>query len=297
MKKRCEKDEGLIYAIQKGDTYAEISQKGAELVSFKVNGRQLLWCGDPAYWERRAPILFPIVGGRKDDCYRYREKLYPMQRHGFAKDVLFQVVSSKADAIELELQDTEQTRKSYPFAFSLKVRYQILPGGLTMQITVGNRGEEPMPFSLGLHPGFDLERDGGMNRYHLEFGGQGGLYARLIEPHGFITDRYFKVSDNRNIFPDVELFKTDALIFDGNLSPVRLISDGGHIIEVSFEGLNTTAIWSAVNCDKFLCVEPWTSLGGMEKEYPIETRPDFITLAPHEDKEFRCAIRTGGNHL
>jgi hypothetical protein len=33
-----------------------------------------------------APILFPIVGRLKNDELRHRGKLYPMTRHGFARD-------------------------------------------------------------------------------------------------------------------------------------------------------------------------------------------------------------------
>jgi len=42
----------------------EIAELGAELMSVydKKNETELLFNGDPAYWKRRAPILFPNVG-------------------------------------------------------------------------------------------------------------------------------------------------------------------------------------------------------------------------------------------
>ena len=39
-----------------------VSEKGAELQSIKdANGKEYLWQADPKYWNRRSPILFPIV--------------------------------------------------------------------------------------------------------------------------------------------------------------------------------------------------------------------------------------------
>ena len=42
----------------------EVNTLGAELYSlFNLKtGEEMLWQGDPAYWKRRSPVLFPIVG-------------------------------------------------------------------------------------------------------------------------------------------------------------------------------------------------------------------------------------------
>ena len=41
----------------------EVEDKGAELVRLydKEKKAELLWNGDPAYWGRHAPVLFPKV--------------------------------------------------------------------------------------------------------------------------------------------------------------------------------------------------------------------------------------------
>ncbi|WP_290770145.1 MULTISPECIES: hypothetical protein [Exiguobacterium] len=44
-----------------------LKAQGAEMTSWKVSGTELLWQGDPTYWGRQAPILFPIVGRLLDD--------------------------------------------------------------------------------------------------------------------------------------------------------------------------------------------------------------------------------------
>ena len=42
--------------------HVEISEKGAEIVDLSKQGVQYLWNADANYWNRHAPILFPIVG-------------------------------------------------------------------------------------------------------------------------------------------------------------------------------------------------------------------------------------------
>lgn len=54
---------GERITIAAGDgTQATIAVDGAEPVSWQVAGREYLWHGDPAHWNRHAPWLFPVVG-------------------------------------------------------------------------------------------------------------------------------------------------------------------------------------------------------------------------------------------
>ena len=39
----------------------EVNEHGAELQSIRKGETEYLWQGDPAYWGRRSPVLFPIV--------------------------------------------------------------------------------------------------------------------------------------------------------------------------------------------------------------------------------------------
>lgn len=74
-----------------------VSAHGAELQSLRFDGREYLWQGDPAYWGRRAPILFPIVGKVAGDVLRVDGQSYPMKQHGFARDVEFVPDAELAD--------------------------------------------------------------------------------------------------------------------------------------------------------------------------------------------------------
>ena len=68
-----------------------INQKGAEVsrVLSKEKGTEYMWNADSAYWNRTAPVLFPIVGSLKDKTVHSRgQGLYYVparicQRYGF----------------------------------------------------------------------------------------------------------------------------------------------------------------------------------------------------------------------
>lgn len=70
----------MTVIIQNDQLIAEIAEHGAELISLKSkeHGLEYIWQGDPAYWGRHAPVLFPFVGRLKDDQYVYQGKTYQM---------------------------------------------------------------------------------------------------------------------------------------------------------------------------------------------------------------------------
>jgi len=62
-----------MYFIENEFLKIEVCSIGAELFSIydKKKNVEYLWQGDPVYWKRRAPVLFPIVGNLKEDIYIY----------------------------------------------------------------------------------------------------------------------------------------------------------------------------------------------------------------------------------
>ena len=52
----------------------QISDHGAELSSIydKAADREAVWIGDPAFWNRHAPVLFPFVGKVNGGFYTHK---------------------------------------------------------------------------------------------------------------------------------------------------------------------------------------------------------------------------------
>ena len=101
-----------------------VSEKGAELQSIKdASGKEYLWQADPKYWNRRSPILFPIVCSVNDETYRVDGKEYHLPRHGFARDSEFKLIAQSPRKVTFVLESSEATKKVYPYDFTLSVSY------------------------------------------------------------------------------------------------------------------------------------------------------------------------------
>ena len=103
-----------------------ISEKGAELQSIKdANGKEYLWQADPKYWGRHSPILFPIVCAVNDETYRVDGQEYHLPRHGFARDAEFKLIAQSTRKVTFALESSEETKKVYPYDFTLSISYTL----------------------------------------------------------------------------------------------------------------------------------------------------------------------------
>ena len=111
-----------------------------------------MWAGNP--------LLFPMVSFNhqlgREHHYPWGGREFALGQHGFARRSAWSVVARGESAMTLELADSEATREVYPFAFRYCVTYRLDGGRLHFEQTVENRSAEPMPFSTGIHPYFQV---------------------------------------------------------------------------------------------------------------------------------------------
>ena len=93
-----------MYIIENETLRVEVNPLGAELSSLfnKSTGLEYIWSGDPVFWGKKSPVLFPIVGNLKDNQYFVDGKSYEMNRHGFAREKMFTVVSCDLTSFRLK---------------------------------------------------------------------------------------------------------------------------------------------------------------------------------------------------
>ena len=112
--------------IQNNILNFSVRRLGAELYSLRtLKGVEYIWRADTEIWARHAPILFPVIGKLKDNKYRYGNKWYHMNQHGFARDENFEFKEKTQDSLKYCLQANDRTLKSYPFEFGLSVIYKL----------------------------------------------------------------------------------------------------------------------------------------------------------------------------
>ena len=149
----------MYYKIENEFLTCEIDDMGAQLHSLilKENGKEYIWQGNPEIWYGQAPVLFPIIGQLIGDKYRYNGKEYTMPKHGLARKLPFAVKECGGAKAVFSLESDENTLKSYPFEFELLVIFELCGKSLVNTMTVINKTDGEMYFSIGAHPGFNCK--------------------------------------------------------------------------------------------------------------------------------------------
>ncbi|MFG6334418.1 MAG: aldose 1-epimerase family protein [Lachnospiraceae bacterium] len=252
-----------LFQISNEKITIQVDSMGAELKSLKSvpDNREYMWHGDPAYWGRTSPVLFPIVGGLKDGQYRVDGTSYSMGQHGFARDREFQLKSQVASEIWFSLSSDEETLKKYPYPFQLEIGYELTGRTVTVKWRVTNQGETPVWFSIGGHPGFLCPIDPGTDQtqYRLSFDAKEKIVASCIA--GGLVSGEKKTYPLRNgVLPITEdLFDEDALVIEGDQAHSVSLErpDGKPYLTVDFDA-PLFGVWSPPKKKApFICIEPW----------------------------------------
>lgn len=234
---------------------ATINSKGAELNSLKKENRDYIWEGNPEFWGKHSPILFPIVGTLKGNSYEYKGEKFELSRHGFARDHEFKVVESSENKAIFSLSSSEETLKVYPFEFEFQVIYTLEDNQLQIQYKVKNNGSSSMPFSIGGHPAFALP--GNFEDYSLRFEKQETLQSFTLE-NDLVSDKTntFELKEKQFAL-NYASFENDALIFKTMESKsIEILENQKPLLRFKFDDFPNFGIWTKVNAP-FICLEPW----------------------------------------
>lgn len=247
--------------LSSGDLSAEINPIGAQLSTLRdPAGRHLLWNGDPAIWNGRAPLLFPIVGALAGGAYRLDSKSYPLPRHGFARGKRFDVVESTPAAAVLRLKADQDSFKVYPFHFELEIRFALDGSTLSVTTLIRNADDADMPASFGYHPAFRWPLPFGRAResHFIEFAGEEPEPMRRLNADGLLTpERHPTPIAHRRLALEDGLFQNDVMIFNEIRSrSVTYGAETGPRIQVSYADSPYLGIWTKPHAN-FICIEPW----------------------------------------
>jgi galactose mutarotase-like enzyme len=246
----------LTTIIKNSKLSAEIKHFGAELISLKTNNdKEYIWEGNPEFWGKHAPILFPIVGTLQNNSFQYKGTDYHLSRHGFARDMEFELIDATDNSVTFSLQSSDETLKIYPFEFELQIIYTLAQSNLAIVYRVHNKGKSKMPFSIGAHPAFALPN--GFGNYAIAFEKEEPLEYYLLEDDLISnTTKELEVLDKK-IPLTYKLFENDALIFKTLASKhLTILESENPILRVHFEDFPSLGIWTKKNAP-FICIEPW----------------------------------------
>jgi len=296
-------------ASAEGELSAYVApQSGAELVGLTwrrgTQTRELLYRGldftPTNSWDGKAPLMWPATGrnyastlfpsGRQEReitamGWRYRGKRYPMPIHGFARFLQWRVVASSPSFVRLKLRDTPETRRQFPFGFTLTLEYHLNGNTLTLVHTIRSSAANlaAMPFSIGNHATFNVGRDAS-----VRFASGGEV---------ILNDRGVPVGERGTPGPQLirlrDLPPTEARPFLGREADRVILDDGLGARITSRQSTDCVAqgrpvrlnLWGDVQAGYF-AVEPW-----LGKQNSLQTGDGLVRLPP--GKSCRWTVRFG----
>lgn len=280
----------MDYTIRNEQLTVRISDFGAELQSVKgADGTEYLWQGDPAFWEDRAPNIFPYIARMTDGRCTVNGRPYEMKIHGFVKYRTLQAEEQTSDRIVFRLDSDEETREQYPFDFTYRIAYALRKNTLEITYSVDNRSEEQMYFGIGGHPGFNVPLGPGaaFEDYFLEFSEEADPVRIVFTNDCFVSgkDVPYPLQDRRRIPLRHELFDQDAIVLKQAAREVCLTGGTGkHSVTVCCPDFRYIGFWHMPHTEApYVCIEPWSSLpsrDGIVEE--LSQQADLIRLGAGE---------------
>ena len=244
-----------------------VAEKGAELQSIKdVEEKEYLWQGDPKYWPRRSPILFPLVCSVENDTYRVDGKEYHLPRHGFARDKEFTVIRQGEDRVTLALHESDETLKVYPFCFNLAVTYRLEGNTIHVIWHVENTDKRDIHFQIGGHPAFNVPgmKDGDQLQGCITLDRKEPLVALKSYADGSHDMEDVPVEAEYGVLEfDNHFFRNDSVKIHNSQvrQAILLDEDDQPAVTVNFR-TPVIAFWSPFGKQApFVCIEPWYGIG------------------------------------
>ena len=258
-----------------------VSEHGAELQSIlDAEGKEYLWQGDSKYWGRRSPILFPIVCGLWDDCYRLDGYEYKMARHGFARDLDFKLINKTDTKVTFALEDSPETHRCYPYHFMLSITYRLDGNKIHVIWHVHNTDKNEIHFQIGGHPAFMIPgmKEGDEVKGTVRFDNKGKLERLIGNMKGCIIPGRFDVGSKDGIWHFTEdSFKEDCVIIDkSQVKQVALLDEEGQPSVTVDMKTPCVGIWAPYGKHApFVCIEPWYGIHD-KVEYSGDFRQKYL---------------------
>lgn len=211
------------------------------------------------------PILFPFAGkcyheGRENHWKLNSGEIVPMPLHGFARDMSFEIRSIDVAGFEAVMVPKNETKKFYPYEYTFSVIYHFLELTLQISLILENEGREPIPWSAGLHPYFQVPWRKGLSlddhqvmiksKKSFQYMEGGMLEKKPTQENGYSLGDKELIN---KIFYELEYPKAEISLLNGE-ETLRISEVGGAAVGSRL----TFVTWTQTGAPYF-CVEPWMS--------------------------------------
>jgi len=272
----------MAVRITDGDSVAElVPERGALVTRFDVAGEPVLYLdastlADPGKNVRGGiPVLFPSPGVIPGGTYAVDGREVSMRRHGFARDLAWEVRAHERSRATLALASSEQTLREFPWRFEARLTVTLEGPALRLTFAAENRDTRPMPLHLGYHPYFHVPQ---ANKAATRLDAQA---TRAWDNRAQAAVPYTGLDLTG---PEVDLHLLDPSRPGTTLTR----GPGQRPVELSWSpSFQTLVVWTLAGRD-FVCVEPWTAPGGA-----LRTGEGLLHVAPGDTFSSDFEIRAG----
>jgi hypothetical protein len=285
------------YSLKNNLFLVNVSKKGAEILSIHnlINKTEILWNPDLIFWNRVSPVLFPIVGKLMNNYFKENGNKYSMLQHGFARNLEFEVTQQTENSISMQLKANAETQNQYPFDFVLNISYIVIENCLDIHYSVTNLSAVEMPFSIGAHPGFAIDKL--LNHYKLVFDQPFTANRHLIEEGLYTGETASTMQNTHELLLSDELIQHDAVVFK-NVSFYRVTLcelDNTPVVTVSSSDFPHWGFWSKPGAP-FFCIEPWAGLAdSINATGNLRDKDGIELLVQNQTKQFSFSIEMPTN--
>jgi aldose 1-epimerase len=177
---------GHQYVITHGSQQAQVTQVGATLRTYTVEGRDVVdgFELDERATDGRGQVLAPWPNRLTDGRYRYgdRDCQAPINElgrntaiHGLVRWVDWSLVAYEPTSVTLAC--TIRPQPGYEWQLDVQVTYALDPTGLTVTARAGNADWQRAPFGIGFHPYLTLDTES-IDQLQMSLPTQ-----KFVEPH------------------------------------------------------------------------------------------------------------------
>ena len=278
--------------LNTGNSSAVIAFDGAELKSLVIGGREIMWCGDPAYWGKTSPVLFPAIGNVKNNKTIIGGREVSLSKHGFARDNTFSVVRKSGNSLVLQYKYSP-VKNGYPYSVDLALQYNLFDDRIEITYSVYNPNYCSIPYCIGAHPAIACDN---LDKCTLVFEKRENASTPVMDLDTRLfrsKDRIERLAGASKLPISYDMFDNDVVYFDNIKSrAVKLVEGKKTLATVSFEGFETLGLWTpAGKRAGFLCIEPWCSSDDYDDDSGIfEEKKCIKILRTKEFAKYKMTI-------
>ena len=261
--------------LDNGILCLELTNKGGEMSKLTYKGYDVLYKGDGPYWTGKNPTLFPMISSPDKKEYVLDGITYPCRNHGLIRYATLQTIVDNDKEVVMRLTSNDDTKKEYPFDFEYNITYKLDNNKVLINYDITNTGDKQMPFTFGLHPGFNIND---FKETEIIFNDDevGELFNQKTRSSSSI-----KLGTYTNYLED--LAKLQTIILKNLKSKYVTLKMKEYSINIDMSKFKYLAIWTADPNAKYICIEPWLSVNNIKtSSNPFADEFELEHLKPGE---------------